>query len=314
MFLSILFACSAEFQSLDHKEPTYVNEKFTSQSDKVRNDPRALRGNIEFNSQASIDSFCEDYTSVVGDIHIFGEDILSLESLSCLEKVSGSVHIEYTSIDSLYGLKFLTQIGGDLTVTRNLALQTLEGLGNVDTLGGSLEVFYNASLKNFHGLDSIHDINGDVILAGNPLVENMQGLESLEYVAGSVSIIDNDELVSFEGLYSLQEVGEDILIEHNERLTDMTGWNGLTDIGGSLRIHNNPRLKSFARMDVLKHVLDVSVLYNAKLHDVGSLSSVKEMESAQFQFNAHDLCFNDAAGVPYLGKFNPYVWNNIICQ
>ena len=89
MFLSVLFACSAEFQSLDHKEPTYVNEMFASQSDKVRNDPRALRGNIEFTSHASIDSFCEDHTSVVGDVYIFGKDIRSLEGLSCLEQVSG---------------------------------------------------------------------------------------------------------------------------------------------------------------------------------------------------------------------------------
>ncbi|MAA80355.1 MAG: hypothetical protein CL916_13960 [Deltaproteobacteria bacterium] len=313
MFLSILFACSTEFQSLDHKEPTYVNEMFTSQSDKVRNDPSIYRGDIEFTSEGSFSDFCDEYTSVTGEVRIYGEAIHTLEGLSCLKK-AGNLHIEYTNVESLYGLKFLTVIDENLTITRNPKLQTLQGLGYVDELSSDLEVSYNVSLEDLYGLENIHDIHGDLILSGNPTVENLEGLESLEYVAGSVSIIDNEELTSFEGLSSLQEVGEDLRIEHNERITDMTGWNGLTDIGGALRAHNNPRLKSFEGMDVLKHVLNVSVLYNAKLHDVGALSSVKEMESAQFQFNAHDLCTNDLLGVPYLGKHNPYIWNNTICQ
>ena len=313
MFLSILFACSADFQSIDQKEPTYVNDLFTSQSDIVRNDPSVYRGNIEFTSQDSFSSFCDEYTSVTGEIRIYGEAIHTLEGLSCLRN-AGSLHIEYTNVESLYGLKFLTVIDEELTITRNSKLQTLEGLGYIDELSNNLEVSYNESLESLHGLENIHDINGDLILAGNTLVQNLEGLESLEYVSGSVSIIDNDSLASFEGLSSVQEVGEDILIEHNDRLTDMAGWNGLTDIGGKLRIHNNPRLKSFEGMDVLKNVVDVSVLYNAKLHDVSTLISVKEMESAQFQFNSNYLCTNDQSGVPHLAKYNPYLWNNALCQ
>ena len=119
---------------------------------------------------------------------------------------------------------------------------------------------------------------------------------------------------SFEGLSSLEEIGEDILIEHNERITNMNGFDSLTDIGGALRIHNNPRLKSFEGMDVLKHVSDVSVLYNGKLHDIASLSSINEMETAQFQFNSNYLCTNVQSGVPHLAKHNPYLWTNAICQ
>lgn len=313
MFLSILFACSADFQSLDHKEPSTIRERFVSQSDMLRNDPSIYRGDIEFTSESSFSDFCDEYTSVTGEIRIYGEAIHTLEGLSCLRK-AGSLHIEYTNVESLYGLKFLSVVDEAITITRNPKLQTLEGLGHVDELSSSLDVSYNVSLEDLYGLENIHEIYGDLILSGNPLVESFEGLESLEYVAGAVSIIDNDALTSFEGLSSLQEIGDDLLIEHNERITDMTGWDGLLDLDGTLRIHNNPRLKSFEGMDVLKHVSDVSVLYNGKLHDITSLSSIKEMETAQFQFNSNYLCTNVQSGVPHLAKHNPYLWNNAICQ
>ena len=313
MFLSILFACSADFASLDHKEPTYVNEMFTSQSDVVRNDPSVYRGDIELTSQDSFSDFCDEYTSVTGEIRIYGEAIHTLEGLSCLRK-AGSLHIEYTNVESLYGLKFLSVVDEAITITRHPKLQTLEGLGYVDELSSNLEVSYNVSLEELYGLENIHEINGDLILTGNPVVESLEGLESLEYVAGSVSIIDHDELDSLEGLSSLQEIGEDLHIEHNERLTDMKGLDGLLDLDGTLRIHNNPRLKSFEGMDVLKHVSNVSVLYNTKLHDVSALSSVKEMDSAQFQLNSSYLCTSVQSGVPHLEKHNPYLWNSAICQ
>ena len=62
----------------------------------------------------------------MGDVRIFGNEIQSLSGLSCLEKVSAPLYIEQTSLESLYGLKFLTDVGDDLVITHNPDLSTLK--------------------------------------------------------------------------------------------------------------------------------------------------------------------------------------------
>ena len=167
MFL-FLFACSADFASHESREPTYVHEGSLSSFENVRNDASIYRGGIDFTSEESFEAFCETYTSVAGDVHIFGENIQSLEGLSCLEKVQGTVQIEFTNASSLHGLESLSVITEDLIVTRNPNLETLEGLESLEGLNGNLDVSYQAALRNVHGLESVTQIDGDVYLSGNP--------------------------------------------------------------------------------------------------------------------------------------------------
>jgi hypothetical protein len=139
MFL-FFFACSADFASHESREPTYVNEDSISPFDNVRNDASIHQGDLYFTSEESFASFCEDYTSVSGNVHIFGQEIHSLEGLSCLEKVQGTIQIEFTNSSSLHGLESLSVITEDLIVTRNPSLSNLEGLESLDNLNGNLNV------------------------------------------------------------------------------------------------------------------------------------------------------------------------------
>lgn len=313
MFISFLFACSADFQSLDHKEPSFAGYDVSVPFD-TRSQPSLEKEKFEFSSQASIDSFCTENTSVVGDVVIFGQDIDNLEGLSCLNNVQDSVHIMFTNITSVYGLKFLTEIRDELVITRNPKLKTLDGLGNIPTLHSTLEVSFNVSLEDTHGLEHIQEIEGDLIFSGNPFLRDMEGLANLEYVGGSVSIIDNDELLSFDGLSSVEEIGEDMLIEHNYSISDLSGWEGLMSIGGELRINGNSKMTSMDGLESLQEVDSIYALYNNHLQDVGTLNSVTELASAQFFFNSSTLCTNDQSGVPYLEKYNPELWSNAVCQ
>ena len=314
MYLFILFACSAEFEANEFNEPTYVREHSMSSLDNVRNDPSIHQGSIDFTSEEAFESFCEDHTAVVGNVHIFGEDIHSLEGLSCLERVHGTLEVEFTKVSSLHGLESLSVVTKDVIVTRNPNLKTLEGLESLETINGNLDISYHVELQNLHGLESVIEIDGDVYLSGNPVLNNLDGLDSLEHVGGSMSIVDHDALESFDGLYSLEEVHGDLHIEHNANIRDLSGWETLESIQGSLYIHNNRSLTSFDGFTNVRAIEEVSVLYNQKLRDVAALVSVEEMEWAGMQFNGLGLCHNDQQGVLFLIKNNAQLWNNTVCQ
>ena len=78
-----------------------------------------LPNGIAFSTQSEVNAFPGNYpgcSEILGGVFIDGADIVSLDSLSQIEKIGGQLLIGYSnrSLKSLKGLNNLTWVGGSL--------------------------------------------------------------------------------------------------------------------------------------------------------------------------------------------------------
>ncbi len=199
-------------------------------------DEPCLPEGIVFSSQAEIDSFQVNYpncTEIEGDVKITGDDITNL-----------------------YGLSYLTAIGGRLWFHRNPVLSSLSGLENLDTIRGNLRFGDHPSL-----------------LGGNPALSNMTGLNGLKHIANLI-IYNNDGLVSLSGLEGLSSSGY-IKICYNNSLISLTGLNNVDSIE-NLFIFSNDALINLAGLDNLVSILgSISIMGNDNLISLTGLENLR---------------------------------------
>jgi len=87
------------------------------------------------------------YTSVTGELLIYGSLLINLEGLECLTHVAGRVIIEYNlALTSLAGLDNLISVGGRLGIHHNYRLTSLAGFDNLESAGGDLYILFNREL------------------------------------------------------------------------------------------------------------------------------------------------------------------------
>lgn len=103
---------------------------------------RVVAGSLGLKTQAQVDAL-EGVVEVTGDLTLRGDvSLRSLHALCCLQKVDGSLVIEWMyNLGNVDGLSRLTQIGGNLSVTHsNCSNLNLKGLGSLQSVGGDFEV------------------------------------------------------------------------------------------------------------------------------------------------------------------------------
>ncbi len=185
---------------------------------------------IYFATQAQIDSFQVTYPG-------------------CIE-IEGDVTIDGDDITSLYGLKVVTSILGDLIIGYpswagggNPLLTTLEGLNNLAFIGGNLligNLWGNGhNLINLSGLESLISIGANLEIQFNNQLASLSGLEGLTSIGGNLEVAHNVELMNLTGLEELDSIEGDLWISNNHSLTNLTGPNNLALIGGTLTISNH---------------------------------------------------------------------------
>jgi hypothetical protein len=188
-------------------------------------------GNYYFSSQEEIDSFPSDYSQchlITGLLEIRGEDIINLDSLSCLDSIDGYLSIcGNDNLSSLSGLNNVKTIQGDLTIggiecSGNNALTSLEGLNGLSSVGQSITIEENNDLLTLSGLDSLTSIGQWFRIQLNTSLKNLLGLESL-ISAGSIEIYQNYSLLNLNGLINLVNVDDDVSIAANPVLVSIGG-------------------------------------------------------------------------------------------
>ena len=223
-------------------------------------------GDIEFSGSTAEDDmvgFCSTYNGLLGNLTIEGDKITSVEPLSCLCAVGGSVEISHTLLINLKGLATLTEIDGSLTITDNplesVQFRDLTAIGDdivinnnlslVETklpslieVGGDFGV-HHAGL-DLGGFSALQTVGGDVVIS-----EPSGEMEALKSVGGSMTFSDTD--LSFVGSYdSLTSIGVDLTIEDNGLLSNVDGLMGLESIGNDLQITDNESLPMSAATDL----------------------------------------------------------------
>jgi hypothetical protein len=113
-------------------------------------------GNYYILSQSDVDNFASNYigcTELEGDLHIEGNDIVSLSGLSQVTSIGETLIIGYNhALTNLTGLNNLSSIGETLIIGYNHALTNLTGLNNLSSIGENLEITHNYGLISLEGL------------------------------------------------------------------------------------------------------------------------------------------------------------------
>jgi hypothetical protein len=233
---------------------------------------------IEFNNQDEIDSFSSNYpgcTTIIGNMTVKGDDIVSLQGLSQIRYVMGLFRVtENATLENLNGLEEIVYPGQMFFISKNPELKQLFTFANTGLELGGLSIYDNAKLQNLHGMESLKSVHTlDVI--NNDLMENLEGLNNIESIKFQVRIQRNQNLKSFIGLESLSIVESDIMVSLNDSLESFLGLEKLVSISGSLYINGNHNIKSFLGLDSLKavhHILQIDD--NETLTDISALASL----------------------------------------
>jgi len=244
-----------------------------------------LPDGIWFGSQAQIDSFQINYpgcTEILGNVTIYGGDIINLSGLIGITSIGGDFIIDRVdSLTCLDGLDSLILVQGHLDIGNffhtgqhgNLSLSNINSLGNLISVGGHLGIYANSNLTSLEGLNQLTSIGDDLLIIENPALVNLYGLNNLISIGGSLLICFNP-LNNLTGFDSLNSIEGDLLILGMSNLTSLTGLENLTTINGELQIGGwnpgyggNPLLTSLSGLNNVsaESIVDLTIKYNHSL-------------------------------------------------
>jgi len=186
-----------------------------------------------------------------------GTDLLAGDTTAYL------VVSENPELTNVLGLKYLTTIGGELTLDNNpklaaadfLELTNITGALTIKNNGvtsvklsalktvASIEVTQNPQLAMFSGL-AAQNILGTVTFKANPKLLSIGTMSSLTLLGGNLIIDDNDLLADLNGLTSsLQRIVGSVTVSNNQTLSNLGLLSHLPlGITGSVTVTTNPVL------------------------------------------------------------------------
>lgn len=164
--------------------------------------------------------------------------LAALEGLKYIQKVDGDLRITDNGKLGTIELTELAMVGGTLAISNTSAptinLSTLSQVGRVEVTG-------NTALTTLRGF-SATSIGGDFILRGNPQLSSLGTMSSLSQISGALVIDDNDALTDISGLTgTMQRVIGTVTITGNANLTSLGALSHAQQIN-SASITNNPKL------------------------------------------------------------------------
>jgi len=148
-------------------------------------------GDVNFTSQADVNAFLAQYTTIDGELFIGGADITDLSPLANLETITGKLKIiGNATLLNLNGLDKITSTGSSLHIEDNALLDDIGGLSALGAMGKDLAISRNPKLANLDGLSSMSsarnlfigvlfsDIGNDNGY-GNAILDDFCGLKNL---------------------------------------------------------------------------------------------------------------------------------------
>jgi len=201
-----------------------------------------------------------------------------LDWLKNVVNLTGSLHIDSSSLNAVTGLTNLKSIGADFTLNSNATITNVGGLTGLQSINGSLSIQSNANLTNLAGLSSLAGVAGNFYLYNNGALGNVGGLANLATVGGYLNIQSCGALTTLDGLLNLTSVGGYLQIYGNPALTSMLNLikptGKLSALGGYLTVQSNGALSS-CQPDALKAVLVSAQGWNKAYTQSGNLTCTK---------------------------------------
>lgn len=266
---------------------------------------RALEGEFEISDDADLEEL-KGYVEIDGDVTLRGK-VTSLDSLVCLERVSGSLRIgskqahvwstEYDSgvnftcngtleLENLRGLENLRSVG-HLSIQCNESLADIDALDNLKTVDGNLTITDNVALQDINGLIGIEIVGQEVVIDDNPALLDLDGLANLVEVIDDLKIgvlnpesedtSGNESLASIEGLSNLV-YARSLTVAGNAVLTDLAGLDNLVSVYSDIWIEGNGSLTSLEALGNLSSAWCVAIVDNPALESLAGLNGIEWLD------------------------------------
>lgn len=125
-----------------------------------------IRGNVSIIYMEPPPVF-EKITRIYGDLEIGGHTVGDL-SFPALTTIDGNLDISGSPIFRTNSFPLLQKVGNSLTLTENLALETLDSFPSLNSIGNRFILARNSNLTTTGGLfDVLYYIGGDVYIENN---------------------------------------------------------------------------------------------------------------------------------------------------
>jgi hypothetical protein len=215
-------------------------------------------GDIVLSTQAEVNSFIAAYPTCA--------------------VIDGSLQIGQLFSDSdivnLSGLSALTGIGGNLTISHNIALPSLNGLNGIAGIGGNLTISNNENITDFSGLGELGSIGGSLTVSGNYKLANLNGLGKLTGIGGQVLIEYCASLLSIAALSGISSVPGNFILQWNPEIASVEGLNNLASIGGNLHLVSNQKLSDISVLSALKYIQNDLYIQGSALANLNGLQNL----------------------------------------
>ncbi|MDC8006095.1 fibronectin type III domain-containing protein [Aureisphaera galaxeae] len=232
-----------------------------------------FEGDLSLTTQNEIDNFI--YTSVSGELILWGNEINSLSGLASLKEV-GHLTIQFTELNTLKGLENLDRFSngtGRIHLEENQNLNNVNSLSNISSYIGTLILKDLPSLMNLTGLNiaengnltirnclvsdlsvfqNVSKINNLIISEGTPNINDFEDFQSLE----EIDLLWIRERVNKISLSALANVSikEDLWLEFLPGLQSLDGIQGTTNLSNRLILRELPNVSHLNGLNNLQAV------------------------------------------------------------
>ena len=277
--------------------------------------------NITFTRQSEIDSIpilyydCEE---LLGDMIIRGDDIFDIQPIQQFNKIYGSLIIDNCRSIQVIDQLAQMQVIGNLHITNNELLYTIEGLNFVHTLPGDINISNNPKLETIDGLNTILDITRNYSVVNNPFLQSIKGLRYVDSIGGDCTLKNNPFLNELVLADHVRKINGSLTIENaigstsnmtfsklekidknltlsNLSVSQLPIFSKLNIVGGDLAVKQNSKLISLA---ALNHVSAVNGLFILEQND--TLATLEPLDSLVHLGGAHFSQNNELIEVPGL--------------
>ncbi|KAL6749606.1 hypothetical protein V8C86DRAFT_976734 [Haematococcus lacustris] len=215
--------------------------------------------------------------------------LANLDGCQGITSVGSLGLVATTQLRNLKELSSLTRILGNLVVSYNAQLKSLEGLGpEVQELGlvpSSGTVDLGAAITSLRGLRAapggpryLNKIASELWIQDNAELETLSGLEGVAEVDWRIQILYNKKLTTLDALSRLTKAGGGLVIIGNKALTSLGALKSLTDVGISAHIMWNPVLRDVSGLAQLTAIRgDLVLAGNKALSSLAPLIALQQI-------------------------------------
>ncbi|WP_127846107.1 hypothetical protein [Psychroflexus aestuariivivens] len=264
-----------------------TNDDENLQEDLIKN---AIVGNFVLRNQEDVDNFGnQNYSSVkgllaIGDSGNISSDITSLEPLSSLKGIFGSLTVQnnpgLTSLNGLNNIKYMCfNEPTSVIIDNNQSLNDITALTNIDYCGSTRIVLKNNGMlsnidafSNVQAIERLHIEKNENLFDLSPF-NNLEVAESILLIEGNFSNIGLNNLKS-SNLLNISSCNSVVDVESLSNLTNLK----ILEIGilsASTPYSDEPSLhnQSLESLEGLRNITDLRIVAIAGSNNLTSLPS-----------------------------------------